>query len=70
MATLLLPYKKWPVQECKYVNTDKTNIIYTSIQTQRIKLKEVRLEVLKFVKRDSKQRTKFAKRNFKRHTAV
>ena len=53
-----------------YVNTDKTNIIYTSIQTQRIKLKEVRLEVLKFIKTDSKQRTKFAKRNFKRHTAV
>ena len=33
-----------------YGNTEKTNIIHTSIQTQRIKLKEVCLEVPKFTK--------------------
>ena len=35
-----------------YVNTDKRNIIHTSIQTQRIKLKEVCFEVPKFKERN------------------
>ena len=35
-------------EHASYLNTDKRNIIHTSIQTQRIKFKEVFLEVPKF----------------------